>query len=228
MSFWDKLKKMSKIANITAIKKTKPTIGTEAPITEAPITKEQIDRKFFFSEIKKQRLFTSLTSSQVKGMEALIDAWEKSGLKDIRWFAYMLATTYHETARTMLPIAEYGKGRGRPYGQKIKMNRSRYTSPNQIYYGRGYVQLTWYENYDKMGKLLGIDLLNNPELAMDKDVASDIMIEGMVKGLFTGRSLKTFFNESKDDPKQARRIINGMDKATTIATYHNKFLKALQ
>jgi predicted chitinase len=132
----------------------------------------------------------------------------------------------------MLPIAEYGKGKGRPYGGKIKMNRRPYTTPNKIYYGRGYVQLTWYENYEKMGRLLGVDLLNNPELAMSPPIAIKIMIEGMTKGDsnlgdFTGKSLEMYFNEKANDPKNARRIINGMDKAALIAGYHYKFLKAL-
>lgn len=192
-----------------------------------------IDKKYFFDSIRSEGLFKKLSQSQVDGLNYIIDGWNKSGLTDLRWFAYMLATTYHETARTMQPIAEYGKGKRRPYGKKIKMSRQRYTHPNKIYYGRGFVQLTWYENYDKMSKLLGIDLLNNPELAMVPEHAMQIMIEGMTKGAsnrgdFTGRSLEQYFNSTSDDPEGARRIINGRDKAKTIAKYHYKFRRSLR
>ena len=195
--------------------------------------KGSIDRAFFFSEIKKQKLFSSIKQSQVKGMNFILDGWEKSPHTDLRWLAYMLATTYHETARTMLPIAEYGKGRGRPYGSKIKMNRNRYSTPDQIYYGRGYVQLTWYENYDKMGKVLGVDLMNKPELAMDPSNAFEIMQEGMTLGLtgrgdFTGHSLERYFNQTKEDWNNARKIINGNDKKVTIGNYGKKFHAALR
>lgn len=192
-----------------------------------------IDRPFFFEQIRKEKLFTSIKQSQVDGMNFIIDRWEHSGLSDLRWLAYMLATTFHETAKTMQPIEEYGKGKNRRYGRKEKMNGSLYTLPDQIYYGRGYVQLTWYENYHKMGRVLNQDLLNKPELALDPQIAADIMIEGMTlgitaKGDFTGKSLENYFNGKTEDWNNARRIINGMDKASTIGNYGKKFHKSLR
>ena len=206
---------------------------SEKVIPVESLKKPKIDRVFFFKTIRTKGLFSKLTQSQVRGMDFILDGWEESGLTDLRWLAYMFATVYHETARTMQPIAEYGKGKGRKYGNKIKMSGQTYTNPDKIYYGRGFVQLTWFENYQKMGRLLGIDLLNNPELAMDASVAMKIMIEGMTKGNstfgdFTGKSLEMYFNDSINDPKGARRIINGRDKDELIAAYHNKFLSAIK
>jgi hypothetical protein len=92
------------------------------------------------------------------GAEAIIKYWEsKPLLKDKRWLAYILATAYHETAHTFEPVREIGRGKLRAYGRKRKQSGEPYTI-DHIYYGRGHVQLTWYENYDKFGKLLGIDL----------------------------------------------------------------------
>lgn len=144
----------------------------------------------------------------------------------------MLATSYHETAMTMQPIAEYGRGKGRPYGRKLRHDRKPYDYPDKLYYGRGDVQLTWYENYELMGKLLGVPLLEQPEIALRPDTSARIMIEGMTNGRsnrgdFTGVSLENYFNSAKDDPVNARRIINGMDKANVIAGYHDKFLEAI-
>lgn len=206
----------------------------KAPIKKTATPKNgNIDRIFFFSQIKKEKLFNSIKQSQIDGMNFMLDGWEKSNLTDMRWLAYMLATAYHETARTMMPIAEYGKGKGRPYGKKIKMSRNGYTTPNQLYYGRGYVQLTWFENYDRMGRVLGVDLLNNPEKAMDPDIAFKIMLEGMTLGItnrgdFTGRCLEQYFNQTQEDWRNARRIINGLDKADAIAGYGQRFHRSLR
>ncbi len=70
---------------------------------------------------------------------------------DARWAAYMLATVKHECADTWRPIEEYGKGKGRPYGTPVTVTAPDGTQYVNAYYGRGFVQLTWKLNYDKMG-----------------------------------------------------------------------------
>lgn len=185
----------------------------------------KIDRQAFFHRIRPG-LFKKLSAAQVVSVEAIFDQWEYYGLTDIRWLAYMLGTAYWETARTMLPIREYGKGKGRKYGVK-------HPKTGQIYYGRGFVQLTWYDNYLKMGKLLGIaDLVTNPDRALEPAIATEIMFEGMTTGKsfagdFTGKHLGLYFNTKANDPVGARRIINGNDKAKEIAAIYEKFLAAL-
>lgn len=190
-----------------------------------------VNKDKFFSSIRSS-LFGKLSQKQVDGLNYILDSCEKACVKDMRWVAYMLATAYHETGYTMQPIEEYGKGKGRDYGKKLKMSRKPYTKPDKIYYGRGYVQITWYENYETMGKLLKIDLLNKPELALDPEIAAKIMIEGMTKGIsgfgdFTGKKLEDYFNDNITDWINARRIINGTDKAVQIANYAKKFYEAL-
>lgn len=192
-----------------------------------------MDKERFFNEIRASLFNGRLSQSQVDGINAKIDTFDRFGVRDDRWRAYMLATSYHETAKTMQPIEEYGKGRGKKYGRKIKHSGEPYTWPDKIYYGRGDVQLTWYENYERMGELLGIPLLENPELALDPEVSARIMIEGMTKGRsnrgdFTGVSLENYFNSYTDDPVNARRIINGLDKANIISSYYFKFLDAIK
>lgn len=192
-----------------------------------------MNKKRFFDEIRDSLFHGYLSQSRVDGINAKLDAFDKFNIDDNRWRAYMLATSYHETARTMLPIEEWGKGRGKPYGKKIKHDGQFYLWPDKIYYGRGDVQLTWYENYEKMGKLLDIPLLENPDLALDSGISARIMIEGMTKGLssrgdFTGVSLENFFNSYADDPVNARRIVNGLDRAKIIAGYHFSFLDAIK
>ena len=185
-----------------------------------------INKESFYKKLRLS-LFGKLTQPQVEGMEAILNAWDKGKDQDLRNLAYMLATVYHETAKTMQPIEEYGKGKGRPYGFKIKLSRKTYEKPEKLYYGRGFVQLTWYENYQLASKKLKCDLLNYPELALQLDRATDILFKGMYEGWFTGRKLRDYIGV-KTDFVGARRIINGTDKASLIASYANSFLTALK
>lgn len=191
-----------------------------------------IDKRYFYERGREFKLFGKLNQNQVSSIDYILNHFDFLKIKDLRWLAYMLATVKHETANTYLPIEEFGKGKGRRYGKKVKHNGVAYTKPNKIYFGRGYVQITFFENYETMGRLLQIPLLEQPELALDVDIATKIMFEGMTRGAssfgdFTGRSLEQYFNPKTDDPIGARKIINGTDKAELIASYHHLFLKCL-
>jgi putative chitinase len=173
-----------------------------------------------------------ISQSQIDGIETILKAIAEAGITDERKAAYMLATVFHECAKTMEPIAEFGKGAGHPYGQKFKMgsgpgHRIPYSSPDKLYYGRGYVQLTWYENYESMGRLLHVDLLNNPEMALQPEIAAAILVKGMAGGFFTGVGLGKYFNDKVTDWVNARKIINGLDAAEMIADYAQVFHKGL-
>ena len=106
------------------------------------------DRATFYTTIRKGALFDgTLSTRQVTGMEAMLDAFDKSGFTDLRWLAYILGTAYHETGRAMYPVREGGLGKGHPYGVP--------GADGQVAYGRGLVQLTWAANYAKADKALG-------------------------------------------------------------------------
>jgi hypothetical protein len=181
-----------------------------------------MDRTVFFDRVRAKPFGGSLSQDQVDGLNAILDGAAKYGISDVRHVAYALATAYWETACTMQPIAEYGRGKGRKYGVKGKYG--------QVPYGRGYVQLTWDDNYERADKELGLGgkLLKNFDLALDPGIAAAIMFRGMVGGWFTGRKLVHYFSAQIDDPVNARKIINGTDKAATIAGYHRDFLAALK
>jgi putative chitinase len=187
-----------------------------------------INRLFFFTQVRLSLFDGKLKQSQVDGITAILDEWEKnSSKKDDRWLAYMLSTTHHETAATMQPIEEFGKGKNRPYGKRLKMSRKPYTNTPNIFYGRGFVQLTWYENYEKAGKKLNQDFINNPAKVMDLVNATKIMFLGMAEGWFTGKKLGDYFSATKEDWVNARKIINGLDRANWIASYAKKYYAAI-
>jgi hypothetical protein len=45
------------------------------------------------------------------------------------------------------------------------------------FYGRGLVQITWDENYRTVGKRLNLDLVGNPDLALDPGVSARILAD---------------------------------------------------
>ena len=183
-----------------------------------------IDRNIYFNEVRLTLFEGALSQQQVDGQNVILAVWDYDAggtpMEDIRWLAYMLATTFHETAYKMWPTTEQGSQdylQGKEYWP---------------YIGRGYVQLTWEENYKNASAALGLiddrDLVNYPALALDSLVAARIMFRGMAEGWFTGKKLGQYFSDDKDDPINARQIINGNDKDTTIAAYYDMFLDAVE
>jgi len=65
-------------------------------------------------------------------------------------------------------------------------------------------------------------------LATDLKWAVPILIDGMLLGTFTGKKLSTYVGKTKADFVNARRVVNGTDRAATIAGYAKKFLAALE
>lgn len=140
---------------------------------------------------------------------------------------YALSTIWWETDQTMQPITEKDNKsktylRGKPYWPWI---------------GKGYVMLTWEDNYRKFGKALGIDLIAEPTKVNEPETAWLILEEGMTNmdlGFkdpeFTKYTLEQFFNETTQDFYNARKIINPGDKKTyqIIADNAEKFYKILE
>jgi hypothetical protein len=82
----------------------------------------------------------------------------------------------------------------------------------QYYYGRGYVQLTWWSNYAAAGVALGrgLALLFKPELVNDPDTAYQILATGMYTGgIFANRhQFSQFFQGAHTDYVGARNMVN--------------------
>lgn len=181
----------------------------------------------FFDQVRRPVFGGSLTVGQVQGLETLLGVFGAAGW-DLAWTAYGLATAAWETNRSMLPVEEayfLGDKKGAEYRAKLRY------AP---WWGRGYCQLTWEKNYRLAdGKLgLGGSLVLNPDLAMRPDIAARVICTGMEEGWFTGKSLADYLPSDGfgDTPAfiEARRIINGTDKASEIAGIALAFQDALQ
>ena len=180
----------------------------------------KFEHQMFISLYEAQ--YGALDASQASGIDALLGFLEQdTDVSDVRWAAYMLATTKWECADMWQPIEEYGMGQGQPYGNPVTVTGSDGKTYVNTYYGRGYVQLTWEANYQNMSYdlNLGDQLLIHPEQALDPPIAYDIMSFGMRNGSFTGVSLGDLINDSQSDYVDARQIINGLDNAELIAGY---------
>jgi|GEM_PF-5641161 len=148
-------------------------------------------------------------------MAAIRAECDKQGLKLPEQMAYVLATVEWETNGTFQPVRE-------AYWHDEAWRRAnlRYYP----YYGRGYVQLTWEANYRKYAKIMGIDLVGNPDLALQPEVALFILVHGFKTGTFTGKKLTDYINEAGCDFIQARRCINALNKAEEIAALAENYL----
>ena len=189
-----------------------------------------IDRKAFFDAARGTLYGGRLARTQVAGLTALLDRFERGGeTRDRRFLAYMLATAHHETGGRLQPMREtfavsdaaaiarldraFAAGRlpqvSAPYWRRDGEGKS--------WLGRGLVQITHRRNYARLAALTGLDLVGRPELAMETAAAVEILFTGMLRGAFTGQRLDDHFSDARADWVGARRIVNGRDRAEKVA-----------
>lgn len=152
-------------------------------------------------------------------------------ITDNRWIAYMVATAWIETGN-FAPITEAGR---HEYFDKyepgthlgIRLGNTQ-TGDGYRYRGRGYCQITGRGHYATFSRLLDTDFVKHPDLVLVSDNAYKIMSLGMRKGTFTGVKLANYFTNHVTDFLNARRIINGLDRAAETAEYAKKVYKLLE
>lgn len=211
-----------------------------------------IDRKNFYDKFPSKAVFgAKMTPARKAGFEAIFDAWDATEDNDnLPGLAYALATAWHETGATMQPVREGFKktdaaafAHVTAYCKANGIANYAARAPNgNSYYGRGYVQLTHAGNYKKMGQTLGLGtkLYDRPDEVMKPGVAAQILIAGMIDGLFRPAKgkLSDYFGASQKW-FEARELINGdknkMPKwlkgtkiGTAIANYGKGFAGALK
>lgn len=148
----------------------------------------------------------------------LIDECKKESLLRNQC-AYVLATVYWETARTMKPVVE-----AYWLSEAWRKKNLRYYP----WHGRGFVQLTWEANYIRAAKELGVPFNLDPSLALDPHNAARIAVTGMREGWFTGKKLADYITLQRSDFIGARRIINGIDRAANIANIAEEYDELLK
>ena len=215
-----------------------------------------IDRQKFFdgyrSKIDTDRM---LTQTDVNNINLFLDmagfdsaqppvVAEGVGYFSIAQWAYVFATVWHETAGTMAPVRE-------AYRQSEEWRRL--NLPYWPHYGRGYVQITHKDNYERMAAVVKRDLkivIQHRDDFMQPRVAFYVLVYGFKHGSYTGKAIDDYIpnNTAKSERyhyesiaqgikptetllykyyKDARRCINGTDRADRIAWLALEFLEIL-
>lgn len=189
---------------------------------------KSIDKKTFFDNYRIE--FGALNQSQVDSLDKFIDLTNEN-IKEfsVNQWAYVYATTHHETNTTFEPVKEaYWVENAEAWRKK----NLRYYP----YYGRGFVQLTWLDNYKKYADLFDVNIVENPDLVMDFELSFNVMVHGMKNGTYTGKKLSNYISTLISDYVGARFVINGKrkkkdkyaDKAEDISVYAHKFERILK
>lgn len=180
-----------------------------------------MDRKVFYNSIRSS---IGLTEQNVQGFEKVLDYAEQHKTNP-RFLPNILAQAFWESGRTMWPVREAFW-----LSEAWRKQHLRYYP----FYGRGLIQTTWQANYAKMGKIVKADLVKHPELLLDWEYALPALFIGMEEGIYTGKKLSDYIDD-KDEPDaedyrefvNARRIVNGTDRAQEIAKLALVFEHAL-
>lgn len=200
--------------------------------------------KVYFDFTKFKQLFklSKLTQEVVDSINILFNTFNnyanssdnllKNAVNPL-YISYMLATTWYETAHTMLPVSEIGSDKYLSKYDTGRLAKNLGNTPEadgdgMKYKGRGYSQITGKRNYTLFTNLLGVDLINNPEYTLKPEVAAKILVLGSLKGLFTGVKLSNYIKVGRlEEFYDCRRVINGTDRAGDIQNYVDEFLNCL-
>jgi putative chitinase len=180
----------------------------------------------------------------VETVNAIIDEADRRGISN-EWLAYILATAHGESA------LDYAKRENMNYradriaqvwprlagrsselaGQPTRLANVAYANRNGnggydtgdgwAFRGAGLVQLTGRENYRKFG----VD--QSPASAATIPKAVQIIFDGMINGMFTGRKLSDYDVPGGFDFHSARAIVNGSFEAGRYSSWAQRYLDAL-
>lgn len=185
------------------------------------------------------------TQEQVNGQEAILNE-AINRRAPLTLTAYALATAHHETGGTFGPVTEnlnyttperiravwpkrfptaqsaepYVRNpralAGIVYGNRSDLGN---TSPEDgwLFRGRGLAQITGRANYAKWG------LQSKPDDALKLPIAARILLDGLEKGMFTGRKVSDY-----DNYKAMRATVNPDSNGATIAAYAERYERALR
>lgn len=202
--------------------------------------------KAFYDAVRATLFRGRIKTGQMQGLQIILAASERL---DTPKRAYVFATAYHETGRTMQPVEEnlnysaagllktfpkyFTPMMAQSYARRPvdianrvyadRMGNGPVTSGDGYRFrGRGYVQITGRDNYERFG------IVDNPEEACRPEIAARILVDGMEHGSFTGLPMSRFINDTITSFVGARAVVNGHDRAAMIAGYALSFNAALR
>ena len=213
----------------------------------------------FYEHLRKTALLgPTISTEEFTGCETILAA--AAGKLPTSWVANCLGTAHHETGGVMAPNVEdlvYSTAErikavwpnrfptiasAEPFVRNAKglanhvyngrMGNRPGTNDGWDHRGRGQAHITGREMYAKLDAELGLNgaLIRNPDLALRPDIAAQILVVGMLKGLFTGKKLNDFIaaKPTTEQFSNARVIINPDKNGPKVAAASLVFFAALQ
>lgn len=187
------------------------------------------DFKAFFETARKS---VNLTDANVDGLQRIV-SYGESQKTQVNDLAYLCGTAFWETGGSCQPVEECYY-LGTPARVKAAQRKLRYYP----HFGRGLAQTTWPDNYRKVAKLLGLPedfFLKDPDKLLEWEFALPALFKASETGLYTGKALSDYIDdldegdaEDRREYINARRVINGTDKAAKIADLALAFERALK
>jgi len=193
----------------------------------------ELSRASFLRDIAGRLFGGALTDAAAEHISGILDYWDSHypGAPDAQ-LAYILATVLAEVGADMAPVREtFALDDAQARARLCEAAYAQDAGPcGHAYYGRGYVQLTWHENYARQAEKLGVPLVEEPDLALDPLLALRILVDGMMEGDFnpTGQGLTMYVGAELCDFEGARNTVNLQNRAGPIAEDACAFLAALR
>lgn len=178
-----------------------------------------MDLPKFFRLYREKFNIKNLSKVQAENIETVLFALTKRGV-DLPKAAYILATAHHESMGFGV-LEEIASGRAYEGRQSLGNTQK---GDGVRFKGRGFVQITGRRNYTDWAKRTGVDIVAKPEKAADPKLAATILIDGMLLGTFTGKKVSDYVLDGTfPEYTDARRVVNGTDKAFAIASHARSF-----
>jgi predicted chitinase len=161
-----------------------------------------------------ENLTKNFSTAQTSNFNAAKDAAEKEGLKGAELASFM-AQVAHESD-SFRTAKEYASGSA--YEGRSDLGNTQ-AGDGVRYKGRGYIQLTGRSNYEKAGKALGLDLLNNPSLAEEPKNAAAVSL------WFWKTKVKPQVPDFMDTERVTKVVNGGFNGLKDRKKYFEKFTK---
>lgn len=144
----------------------------------------------------------TLSNMRRSNLEVILNEIDAQEITDMRQVAYIMATVWNECRLLSIPEIRAKEG------TEVWKAQERYWKDG--FYGRGFCQLTFKENYAKFSPVVGMDLVAEPDLVLLPKIGAKILVVGMKQGMFTGKKLDQFFFDGTAGWYHARSIVNGI------------------
>jgi predicted chitinase len=165
------------------------------------------------------------------GEQLMMAAMLEAGITDKTEQAALLAQVSHESAGfTALREKHNGKNADeyftKKYGHRKDLGNIM-PSDGPRYRGRGFIQLTGRANYETFGRKIGVDLVNNPQLAEQPRIAAKLAVAFWQDRVSSKLNTKGWRGEkSFTNIKEITRRVNGgdnglRDREAKFAQYQN-------